>query len=178
MTVFDNRPLPGGLTTYGVAEYKLRPSDSLKEVELIRKLGVEFRRAEVGTDITLEELEQEFSLVFLGMGLGAMQRLGIPGEDARGVIDALHFIERYKTDPDFPVGSVVAVLGGGNTALDAANAARRLEADEVHVFLPAHRRGDARRSRSNTTTRGSKECISTGSRSPWRSCRRTGVRWA
>ena len=134
MTVFDNRPLLGGLTTYGIAEYKLRPSDSLKEVELIRKLGVEFRKAEVGTDITLEELEQSFSLVFLGMGLGAMQRLGIPGEDARGVIDALHFIERYKTDPDFPVGSVVAVLGGGNTALDAANAARRLEADEVHVF--------------------------------------------
>jgi glutamate synthase (NADPH/NADH) small chain len=133
-TVFDNRPLPGGLTTYGVAEYKLRPSDSLKEVELIRKLGVEFRKADVGTDITLEELEQSFSLVFLGMGLGAMQRLGIPGEDARGVIDALHFIERYKTDPDFPVGSVVAVLGGGNTALDAANAACRLEADEVNVF--------------------------------------------
>jgi dihydropyrimidine dehydrogenase (NAD+) subunit PreT len=134
VTVFDNRPLPGGLTTYGVAEYKLRPSDSLKEVELIRKLGVEFRKADVGTDVTLEELEETFSLVFLGVGLGAMQRLGIPGEDSPGVIDALHFIERYKTDADFPVGSVVAVLGGGNTALDAANAARRLEADEVHLF--------------------------------------------
>jgi dihydropyrimidine dehydrogenase (NAD+) subunit PreT len=134
VTVFDNRPLPGGLTTYGVAEYKLRPSDSLKEVELIRKLGVEFRKAEVGTDLTLDELEAEYTLVFLGMGLGAMQRLDIPGEDARGVMDALHFIERYKTVPDFPVGSIVAVLGGGNTALDAANAARRLGADEVHVF--------------------------------------------
>jgi glutamate synthase (NADPH/NADH) small chain len=134
VTVFDNRTLPGGLTTYGVAEYKLRPSDSLKEVELIRKLGVEFRKAEVGRDVTLKELEQDFSLVFLGMGLGSMKRMEIPGEDARGVIDALRFIERYKTDPDFPVGSVVAVLGGGNTALDAANAARRLEADEVHVF--------------------------------------------
>ena len=134
VTVFDNRPLPGGLTTYGVAEYKLRPSDSLREVELIRKLGVEFRRAEVGTDITLDDLEKEFSAVFLGMGLGAMQRLGIPGEDARGVIDALHFIERYKTEPDFPVGKRVAVLGGGNTAIDAANASRRLGAEEVHVF--------------------------------------------
>ncbi len=134
VTVFDNRPLPGGLTTYGVAEYKLRPSDSLMEVEMIRKLGVEFHRAEVGTDVQLDELEQEFSLVFLGMGLGGMQRLGIPGEDARGVIDALHFIERYKTDPDFPVSGRVAVLGGGNTAIDAANAARRLGADEVHLF--------------------------------------------
>ncbi len=134
VTVFDNRPLPGGLATYGVAEYKLRPSDSLKEVELIRKLGVEFRKAEVGTDVTLEELEAEYSFVFLGMGLGAMQRLGIPGEDARGVMDALHFIERYKTETGFPVGSVVAVLGGGNTALDAANAALRLGSDQVHVF--------------------------------------------
>ncbi|HTP57755.1 MAG TPA: FAD-dependent oxidoreductase, partial [Spirochaetia bacterium] len=134
VTIFDNRPHPGGLTTYGVAEYKLRPSDSLKEVEMIRKLGVEFRNAEVGTDVTLDELEEGYSFVFLGMGLGAMQRLGIPGEDARGVVDALHFIERYKTDPEFPVGSVVVVLGGGNTALDAANAARRLGADGVHVF--------------------------------------------
>ncbi|HUI71587.1 MAG TPA: NAD(P)-dependent oxidoreductase [Spirochaetia bacterium] len=134
VTVFDNRPFPGGLTTYGVAEYKLRPSDSLKEVEMIRSLGVEFRRAEVGGDVPLDELEQEFSFVFLGVGLGAMQRLGIPGEDTPGVIDALHFIERYKTDPDFPIGSVVAVFGGGNTALDAANAARRLGADDVHLF--------------------------------------------
>ena len=134
VTIFDNRPLPGGLTTYGVAEYKLRPSDSLMEVELIRKMGVEFRRADVGTDITLDELEREFTFVFLGMGLGAMQRLGIPGEDARGVIDALHFIERYKTEANFPVSGRVAVLGGGNTAIDAANAARRLGADEVHLF--------------------------------------------
>jgi len=134
VTVFDNRPLPGGLTTYGVAEYKLRPSDSLREVDLVRKLGVEFRQAEVGVDMQLDELEREFSLVFLGVGMGAMQRLGIPGEDARGVIDALHFIERYKTEATFPVNGRVAVLGGGNTAIDAANAARRLGADEVHLF--------------------------------------------
>ena len=134
VTVFDNRPLPGGLTTYGVAEYKLRPSDSLREVDMIKALGVEFRSAEVGTDVSLDELEKNYDVVFLGLGLGAMQRLGIPGENARGVIDALHFIERYKTDPDMPVGSRVAVIGGGNTAIDAANAARRLGAAEVHMF--------------------------------------------
>ena len=134
VTVFDNRPLPGGLTTYGVAEYKLRPSDSLREVEMIRSLGVEFRAAEVGADISLDDLEKEFSLLFLGLGLGAMQSLGIPGENALGVIDALHFIERYKTDPDMPVGRTVAVIGGGNTAIDAANAARRLGVEDVHLF--------------------------------------------
>lgn len=139
VTVFDNRPLPGGLNTYGVAEYKLRPADSLREVELIRSLGVEFRQADVGgSDVTksvpLAELEREYDFIFVGAGLGAMERLGIPGEQLHGVIDALRFIERYKTSPGFAVGRRVVVIGGGNTAIDAANAARRLGAEEVHVF--------------------------------------------
>jgi glutamate synthase (NADPH/NADH) small chain len=134
VSVFDNRSLPGGLATYGIAEYKLRPSDSLREVEMIRAMGVEFHCAEVGSDVSLDELEQKFSAIFLGMGLGAMHRMGIPGEDVPGVIDALHFIERYKTEKNFPVGTCVAVIGGGNTAIDAANAARRLGAEEVHIF--------------------------------------------
>jgi glutamate synthase (NADPH/NADH) small chain len=134
VAVFDNRALPGGLNTYGVAEYKLRPSDSLKEVETVRALGVEFRQADVGVSISLEAIENEFALIFLGMGLGAMERLDVPGEDLRGVIDALHFIERYKTAGDFVVGKKVVVIGAGNTAIDAANAARRLGAEEVHIF--------------------------------------------
>ncbi len=135
VTVFDNRPLPGGLNTYGVAEYKLRAADAQREVDLLRSLGVEFRRAEVGSDgVTLEELERDFSFLFLGIGLGAMERMGIPGEDLAAVMDALRFIERYKTGPDFGLDGRVAVIGGGNTAIDAANAARRLGADEVHLF--------------------------------------------
>jgi len=63
-----------------------------------------------------------------------MERLGIPGEELPGVIDALRFIERYKTMPDFHVGNSVVVIGGGNTAIDAANAARRLGAEDVHLF--------------------------------------------
>jgi dihydropyrimidine dehydrogenase (NAD+) subunit PreT len=134
VTVFDSRPLPGGLNTYGVAEYKLRPQDSLREVEMIRSLGVEFRQALVGETAGLDALEKEFALIFLGMGLGAMNRLNVPGEMLPGVVDALRFIERYKTAPDFRVGGKVVVIGGGNTAIDAANAARRLGAEEVHVF--------------------------------------------
>jgi dihydropyrimidine dehydrogenase (NAD+) subunit PreT len=134
VTIFENRPLPGGLNTYGVAEYKLRPTDSLKEVEYIRSLGVEFRQAEVGAAIPLEALEQEFTFIFLGIGLGAMERLGIPGEELPHVIDALRFVARYKTAGDITVGRSVVVIGGGNTAVDAANAARRLGAEEVHVF--------------------------------------------
>ncbi len=136
VTIFDNRPLPGGLNTYGVAEYKLRPTDSLREVELVRSMGVEFRQAEVGgaQSVSLEDLEREFEFLFIGVGLGAMERMGIPGEHLGGVIDALHFIERYKTAPDFAVGRSVVVIGAGNTAIDAANAARRLGAEEVHLF--------------------------------------------
>jgi dihydropyrimidine dehydrogenase (NAD+) subunit PreT len=134
VTVFDNRPLPGGLNTYGVAEYKLRPQDSLREVERVRATGVEFRREQVGATIPLADLEQKYDFLFIGVGLGAMERLAIPGEDLHGVLDALRFIERYKTQPDFPIGRRVAVIGAGNTAVDAANAARRLGAEDVHVF--------------------------------------------
>jgi dihydropyrimidine dehydrogenase (NAD+) subunit PreT len=137
VTVFDNRPLPGGLNTYGVAEYKLRPSDSLREVDLVRQMGVKFREAEVGgklgQSVSLDDLEKQFDYVFIGVGLGAMERLGIPGDQLPGVLDALRFIERYKTLPDFYVGRSVIVIGAGNTAIDAANAAVRLGA-EVRLF--------------------------------------------
>jgi dihydropyrimidine dehydrogenase (NAD+) subunit PreT len=133
VTVFDRRPLPGGLNTYGVAEYKLRPTDSLREVEMIRSLGVEFRQADIDL-AALDQLEKDFDFLFIGVGLGAMDRLGIPGEDLPHVIDALRFIETYKTRPGFEVGGRVAVIGGGNTAIDAANAALRMGATEVHLF--------------------------------------------
>jgi glutamate synthase (NADPH/NADH) small chain len=134
VTVFDNRPLPGGLNTYGVAEYKLRPSDSLREVEMVRSMGVEFRQAAVGSAVSLDRLEREFDFIFIGVGLGAMERLGLPGDHLPGVIDALRFIERYKTQPDFQIAGTVIVIGGGNTAIDAANAAVRLGAENVHLF--------------------------------------------
>jgi glutamate synthase (NADPH/NADH) small chain len=134
VTVYDDRPMPGGLNTYGVAEYKLRPTDSLREIEMIRAMGVEFRQAEVGSSISLRELETQFDFIFIGVGLGAMEHLGIPGDRLPGVIDALRFIERYKTQPDFQVGQNVVVIGAGNTAIDAANAAVRLGAAHVHLF--------------------------------------------
>jgi dihydropyrimidine dehydrogenase (NAD+) subunit PreT len=140
VTVFDGRELPGGLNTYGVAEYKLRPDDSLREIEMIRSLGVEFRFShEVNSESSLADLEKEFSILFIGTGLGAMHRLNIPGEDLPGVIDALEFIEGYKTKGNLTVGRKVVVLGAGNTAIDAARAALRLGADDVHLV---YRRGE------------------------------------
>ncbi len=134
VTIFESRALPGGLNTYGVAEYKLRPSDSLREVELIKSLGVEFRfGVSVGGEITVEQLEQTFAAVFLAIGLGPSESLGLPGEELNHVVDALTFIADYKTAQTVSVGRKVAVIGGGNTAIDAANAALRLGAEEVYL---------------------------------------------
>ncbi|MGA7884744.1 MAG: NAD(P)-dependent oxidoreductase [Acidobacteriaceae bacterium] len=135
VTIFERRALPGGLNTYGVAEYKLPARASMREIELIRDLGVEFRTgAEIRTQRDLEDLEREFDAIFLGVGLGPARRLGIPGDDHPDVIDALAFIADYKTATPRPVAESVAVIGAGNTAIDAANAARRLGALNVAIL--------------------------------------------
>lgn len=137
--VVDRRPLPGGLNTYGVAEYKLRAADSLREVEMIRGLGVKFEMGDVDA-ATLENLEQDSDAVFLGVGLGAMHRLSVKGADSvregstTGVIDALEFIAGYKTGERVSVAPRVVVIGAGNTAIDAACAAKRLGAQTVTIL--------------------------------------------
>src|SRR5580700_6355427 len=129
VTVFDRNPLPGGLNTYGVAEYKLPAYASLREIELIADLGVDFR---YNVNIDAEkfaELERDFNLIFVGVGLGATHVLAIPGGDHPGILDALAFIAAYKTAKITSVNGHVIVVGAGNTAIDAANAARRLGAE-------------------------------------------------
>jgi dihydropyrimidine dehydrogenase (NAD+) subunit PreT len=140
-TVIERRPLPGGLNTYGVAEYKLRAADSMREVEMIRRMGVQFRfGVSVDDAAALDALEAEFDFVFLGVGLGAMQQLGIPGEDSPGVMNALELIASYKTGHLRGLDGTVVVVGAGNTAIDAANAARRLGAETVYLL---YRRGES-----------------------------------
>ncbi len=140
VTVFDKRQMAGGLNTYGVAEYKLTATASLQEIELIRALGVEFELGVVvGDGLPVAALEERFDAIFLGPGLGPTQPLEIPGEDLGGVVDALRFIAQYKTGGEAEVGRCVAVVGGGNTAIDAAVASRLLGAAEVHML---YRRGE------------------------------------
>ena len=134
ITIFESRSLAGGLNTYGIAEYKLRPPDSLKEVELVRSLGVEFQmEVEAGSDVPVETLEARFNAIFLGIGLGPTQALEASGANLSGVIDALKFIAEYKTGTPV-VGRRVLVIGAGNTAIDAATAARRLGAEDVAIL--------------------------------------------
>ena len=139
--IFERKPNAGGLNTYGIAYYKMKPEVSLEEVELVKSLGVEFRcGVEVGQDVTRADLDG-FDAVFIGVGLGDGQGLRIPGEDLPEVIEALDFIEQIHTEPlhKIPVGARVAVIGCGNTAIDAATQARRLGAAEVVVI---YRRGE------------------------------------
>ena len=135
VTVVEQRSLPGGLNTYGVAEYKLRAPDSLREVAMIAELGVEFRfGVSIENESDLAALEKEYDAIFVGIGLGAMNELRIPGvEHNENVVDALEFIARYKTAGDLKAGNNVVVVGAGNTAIDAANAARRMGAAHVTI---------------------------------------------
>jgi dihydropyrimidine dehydrogenase (NAD+) subunit PreT len=136
--IYDARPLPGGLNTYGVAEYKLPLVESLREIEMLLQLGVEFHFGAMIDAASLDEIEREHDAIFLGVGLGAIHKLGITGEDLPGVTNALDLIAGYKSGERTSVPPRVAVVGAGNTAIDAAIASIRLGALEVTML---YRRG-------------------------------------
>src|SRR5258708_18502540 len=134
--IFDANPQPGGLDTYGIAAYKMRAHEALKEIEMIRTLGVEIRSGvSVGQDVNVADLERDYDAVFIGIVLGGTDDLGIPGEELQGCRDALSFIEETKSKrfDQMTIAKRVAVIGGGNTAIDVVTAARRLGAEEVYM---------------------------------------------
>jgi glutamate synthase (NADPH/NADH) small chain len=126
------------LNTYGVAEYKLPLVESLREIEMLSQLGVEFHFETMIDAAALAELERTHDAVFLGIGLGAIHRLGIAGEQLSGVTNALDLIAGYKSGALTKVPERVVVVGAGNTAIDAAIAAVRLGSTDVHIV---YRRG-------------------------------------
>ena len=137
VTVYERKEMAGGLDTYGMAEYKMPQKVSLDEVEHIKKIGVEFKTGvEIGKDIPVAALLADHDALFLAVGLGATNHLNIPGENLDGVYDALAFIEYVKTRDwsSVPVGKNVAVIGAGNTAVDAVTQAKRLGAEKVMMI--------------------------------------------
>ena len=141
VTLLEKRSLAGGLNRTGVAPYKMHVDGALLEVEFIRSLGVTLREGvEVGRDMTASDLLEKFDAVFIGAGLGADSKLGIPGEDGQGVTGATAWIERMKLEPGYrpPAAARAIVIGGGNTAIDAARELKRLGVPDVAI---AYRRG-------------------------------------
>lgn len=136
VTVYDANEKPGGLNTWGIAPYKMTQQDALNEVKLVQSFGVEIRSSvRVGKDISIESLAKQHDAIFLGVGLGRATKLNIPGENLPGVVEVLDFIEKVTTRnwQSVDVGKRVAVIGGGNTAIDAVTEAKRLGAEQVMI---------------------------------------------
>lgn len=137
VTIYEAKKKPGGLDTWGIAPYKMTQQDSLNEVKLVESLGVKIRTGiAVGKQISIGDLQENHDAIFLGLGLGRPSRLSIPGEKLEGVVDALEFIEQVTTRnwKKVDVGKRVAVIGAGNTAIDAITEAKRLGAEQVMII--------------------------------------------
>ncbi|WP_240376875.1 NAD(P)-dependent oxidoreductase [Bacillus piscicola] len=136
VTIFEAKEKAGGLDTYGIVSFRLPQEVSLWEVEQVEKLGVEIRtNTMVGRDISVDDIVNGYDAVVLAVGMSKVPMLGIDGEDAKGVYDAIEYVESTKTPPFSKdiVGKKVAVIGAGNTAIDAATCSVRLGAEEVNM---------------------------------------------
>jgi dihydropyrimidine dehydrogenase (NAD+) subunit PreT len=137
VTIYEKRDVAGGLNTWGVAPYKLRADEALREIEWIMKIGgIEVQYGvDVGTTLSWETLESTHDAVFLGFGLGADGVLAIPGATLPGIEGAVHFIERFKLGKvDLSGVRRACVIGGGNTAVDAVRELRGLGVPEVTML--------------------------------------------
>ena len=156
VTVFEALHTAGGVLVYGIPEFRLPKKIVKKEVESLERLGVSFMtNVVIGKTLTVDELfEMGYEAVFIGSGAGLPSFMGIPGESYKGVYSANEFLTRsnlmkaYREDSDTPImkGGRVAVVGGGNVAMDAARTALRLGAEKVYIIyrrsmeeLPARR---------------------------------------
>ena len=157
VTVFEALHMAGGVLVYGIPEFRLPKAIVQKEVDTLKALGVKVEtNVVIGRTITIDELQKEygFEAIFIGSGAGLPNFMNIPGESYKGVYSANEFLTRsnlmkaYLDDPDTPImkGGSVAVVGGGNVAMDAARTALRLGAEHVYIVyrrsmeeLPARR---------------------------------------
>ncbi|MBE6555239.1 MAG: NADPH-dependent glutamate synthase [Ruminococcaceae bacterium] len=156
VTVFEAFHVAGGVLVYGIPEFRLPKAIVADEIEGLKKLGVKIAtNVVIGKTVSIEELMEEgFEAVFIGSGAGLPRFMNIPGENLKGVYSANEYLTRvnlmkaYRTDSDTPVmrGGKVAVVGGGNVAMDAARTALRLGAEKVYIVyrrsmeeLPARR---------------------------------------
>ena len=155
VTIYEALHTAGGVLVYGIPEFRLPKAIVAKEIENLNNLGVKIEtNVVIGKTLTIDELRSEYDAIFIGSGAGLPRFMGIPGEALSGVYSANEFLTRcnlmkaYESDPITPImkGGKVAVVGGGNVAMDAARTALRLGASHVYIIyrrsmeeLPARR---------------------------------------
>jgi heterodisulfide reductase subunit A len=132
VTVFESAPEAGGLLRYGIPEYRLPKGVLSNEISYIQELGVEIKTNTPVKNLT-KIFNEGYKAVFLGTGAGISQKMGIPGENIPGVLHSLDFLKQVNSGVKVNLGSKVAIIGGGNAAVDAARVARRLGANEITV---------------------------------------------
>ena len=135
-TVFEKNELPGGMLVYGIPSFKLEKNVVAAEIDVLRQMGVEIRcGVEVGKDLTLGALRKEgYKAFYIAIGCQGGRKANIPGEDARGVMTAVDFLQAVGADESYKVSGRTIVVGGGNVAIDVARDAVRCGSTEVSMF--------------------------------------------
>jgi NADH-quinone oxidoreductase subunit F len=133
--IFEAQRIAGGMLTLGIPEYRL-PRDTLQhEINAIEKMGAEIHlNTPIGEKISFEQLRLDYEAVFVATGAHVDLKMGIPGEDAKGVYESLSFLRKINLGEKVPLGKKVAVVGGGNTAIDATRVALRMGADVTILY--------------------------------------------
>ena len=146
VTVFESEALPGGMLRYGIPDFRLPKQVMETEINRIISAGIELKiNTALGRDVTFETLQSDFDVTFLAIGTQRSKRLNLEGVDLNGVWWGLDFLRKVKSGEKMMLGDKVAVIGGGDVAIDAAMIALRLSAENVEIFclekkeeLPAH----------------------------------------
>ncbi len=135
VTIYESSPIPGGMLNVGIPPYRLPREVMRQSIEGVRRLGVEMiTGTPIGKELNLETLRKKYDAAYIAAGAHKAEKLGIPGEDLQGVIHGVTFMRMVNLKEDLKIGSRVAVVGGGNTAMDAARSSLRLGAQEISIL--------------------------------------------
>lgn len=135
VSIFDKMPNMGGMLRYGIPEYRLPKKVLDEEIDIIKKLGADFKNnIEIGRDISFKYIRDNYDAVYLGIGAWESSKLNIENEDCEGVIGGIDFLRKNILGEKIYTGKKVLIVGGGNTAMDACRTAKRLGAEEVTLL--------------------------------------------
>ena len=135
VNVFEAEPVAGGVLAFGIPEYRLPKKVLQHEIDLIARSGVNIHlNTEVGKDITFKALQAQYDAIYVATGTQFPEKVNIPGEELSGVIHGIHFLKNVNLHRYVDIGKTVAIIGGGNTAIDSARTAVRLGAEKVMIL--------------------------------------------